>query len=50
MGQIEAEDEVERIMKLVDKNNSGAIDYTGNYFFNILNMKFLFYRIRNGYN
>ena len=33
MGQLEAEEEVERMMKLVDKNNSGAIDYTGNFRF-----------------
>lgn len=26
----EAEEEVERIMELVDKNNSKGIDYTGN--------------------
>ena len=29
MGQAKAEEEVEKIMKMVDKNNSGAIDYTG---------------------
>jgi Ca2+-binding EF-hand superfamily protein len=29
MGDKEAEDEVEKIFKMVDKNHSGAIDYTG---------------------
>ena len=29
MTEIQAEEEVERIMKEVDKNNSGSIDYSG---------------------
>lgn len=29
MNDFQAEEEVEKIMKSVDKNNSGAIDYTG---------------------
>lgn len=31
MGENEAEEEVEKIMQAVDKNNSGEIDFTGNY-------------------
>ena len=48
MGQAQAEEEVDRIMKMVDKNNSGAIDYTGNNFIYLkkINTKnFLFLRI-----
>jgi Ca2+-binding EF-hand superfamily protein len=29
MNDFQAEEEVDKIMKSVDKNNSGAIDYTG---------------------
>ena len=29
MGQAEAEEEVTKIMSVVDKNNSGEIDYSG---------------------
>ena len=29
MTELQAEEEVERIMKEVDKNNSGSIDYSG---------------------
>jgi calcium-dependent protein kinase len=32
MNAVDAEEEVERIMKTVDTNNSGAIDYTGECF------------------
>ncbi len=29
MNNVQAEEEVEKILKCVDKNNSGSIDYTG---------------------
>jgi len=29
MNEVQAEEEVNKIMQVVDKNNSGAIDYTG---------------------
>lgn len=29
MNEVQAEEEVNKIMQSVDKNNSGAIDYTG---------------------
>ena len=29
MGENEAEEEVEKIMQTIDKNNSGEIDFTG---------------------
>ena len=32
MNEVQAQEEVDRIMSVVDKNNSGAIDYTGKIF------------------
>lgn len=29
MNEVQAQEEVDKIMSIVDKNNSGAIDYTG---------------------
>ena len=33
MGENEAEEEVDKIMEIVDKNNSGEIDFTGFIYF-----------------
>ena len=47
MNAAKAEEEVERIMKTVDTNHSGSIDYTGNFFriyFPVV--LFAFYRFR----
>lgn len=41
MNEVQAEEEVNKIMQSVDKNNSGAIDYTGLSRISIINYIYL---------